>query len=89
MSEVRKMQDEEKTSLKTIYSILLEVGSIMNKPIDQLEYLNEGDTPKEKDERAPVNENATITLEMLMRIGHELSRKASEIAKQTNHLTGQ
>lgn len=78
-----------KTSLKTVYGILEEVSAILDKPIDQLEYLNEGSTPKDEMEKAEQDNNPTITVELLMKIGHTLSRKASDVAKQTNHLTGQ
>jgi len=78
-----------KTSLKTVYSILEEVSTILDKPIDQLEYLNEGSAPKDEMEKTEQDNNPTITVELLMKMCHTLSRKASEVAKQTNHLTGQ
>lgn len=78
-----------KTSLKTLHNNLQEISSILNKPIDQLEYLNEGNTPKETASENPVSENPTITLQMLLDMANEISRKSSHIAKQTNILTGQ
>lgn len=87
MSE--SVEKQAKTSLKTVYSILQEVSAILDKPIDKLEYLNEGSVPKEEMEKSEQDNNPTITVEMLINIGHTLSRKASEVAKQTNHLTGQ
>ncbi len=80
---------QAKTSLKTVYSILKEVSTILDKPIDQLEYVNEGSQPKDIEDKESSDNNPTISLELLMSVAHTLSRKASEVAKQTNHLTGQ
>ena len=81
--------EKSKTSLKTVFSILQEISTILDKPIDQLEYLNEGSQPKDVEQKPEQDNNPTITVEMLISMGHILSRKASEVAKQTNHLTGQ
>lgn len=80
---------ESRITLKTIYSQLGEISELLDKPIDQLEYLNNGSESKEKSEHGPESNDSTITFAMLENRVNSLRRKVSAIAKNCNHLTGQ
>lgn len=83
MSEQAK---ESSATLKTIYSSLQKVYTILNTPRDKLDFVLSGSTPKDADSSA--SDIGNITFDMIITKIHQIELASSEISKMTSKLVG-